>query len=508
MTHLSYASALVLAFTLAGCAVGPDFKQPEAPKSERYTATSIDLNNMATGQTIETDASVAADWWKMFKSEQLSTLIAQGLANSPTIRMAEARLKEAQENLSAQVGSVLYPAVDGQASSSKQKISGAGFGGRPSIYNIHNASVSASYGLDLFGGSRRYLEGLKAKIDFEQYQLQAARITLAANIVTAAVQEASLRSQIAATEQIIVDSEMQLEMVEKQFALGVVAQGIVLNQRTALAQARTTLPALQKQLQQNRHLLNVLTGQLPAGAELPAFTLASLQLPQALPLSLPSELVRQRPDILAAEALLHQASANVGVATANLYPHITLTGSFGTENSQIANLFTTGSTVWGAGAGLVQPLFHGGELRAKRRAAKAAYEQAEASYRETVLQAFRDVADTLLALEMDGRTLALQRDAAAAASDAYALTDVQYKAGSASYLELLNASQQYQRATIDLAQAEAVRFADSAALIHALGGGWWHEPTADKPEVHASETQKSEAHEPETQPVTTTETQE
>jgi len=478
MKYSSFAAAVVVASMLASCAVGPDFKQPEAPKGERYTATEINMVETSTGQKIESGAPVPSGWWTMFGSEALSGLVEQGLANSPTIQIAEARLKEAKESLNAQVGSVLYPTIDGQGSASRQKISGAGFGGRPNIYNVYNASVTASYGVDLFGGSRRYLESLKSQIDLESYQLQAARMALAANIVTAAVQEASLRGQIQATEQIIVDSEMQLEMVERQHAVGAVSKRTLLSQRTALAQARTSLPALQKQLQQNRHLLNVLTGRLPAGAELPEFTLASFQLPQTLPLSLPSALVRQRPDILASEAMLHQANANYGVATANLYPRITLTGSFGTESSSIANLFSTGTTVWGAGAGLVQPLFHGGELRAKRRAAGAALEQAEASYRETVLQAFRDVADTLLALEMDGRTLALERDAASAAREAYELTDLQYQTGSASYLELLGASQQYQRTVIALARAEATRFADSAALIHALGGGWWHEDEA------------------------------
>lgn len=471
----SHVSVLLAAAILAGCAVGPDFKKPEAPASERYTATELNLDWLSSEQKVDAEASLDGRWWIMFGSDALTQLIEQGLANSPTVAAAEARLREAEENLSSQVGSVLYPTVDGKATSSRQKISGAGFGGRPNIYNVHNASVSASYGIDLFGASRRYLEGLEANIDFETFQLHAARITLAANIVTTAVQEASLRAQIEATRQIIIDNEMQLEMVEKQHAVGAVPQTTLLSQQTAVAKARTSLPTLQKQLEQNRHLLNVLVGRLPADERLPVFTLTSFKLPQTLPLSLPSELVRQRPDILAAEAVLHQANASVGVATANLYPRITLSGSFGTESGQIADLFATGTTVWGAGAGLVQPLFHGGELRAKKRAAQAAFEQSQANYRETVLQAFRDVADSLLALEMDGRTLKLERDAAAAAEISYQLASRQYEAGAASYLELLNASQQYQQSTITLARAEAARFADSAALIHALGGGWWNQ---------------------------------
>ncbi|PIX53293.1 MAG: RND transporter [Zetaproteobacteria bacterium CG_4_10_14_3_um_filter_54_28] len=356
---------------------------------------------------------------------------------------------------------------------SRNKISGASFGGTSRIYSLHNASLSLSYGVDLFGASTRYLEGLEAQIDYEQYQLQAARLTLVANLITAAVKEASLRGQIEATRQVIADSEAQLAMVEQRLALGAVAQSAVLSQRTAVAQNRTALPTLLMQLQQNRHLLNVLAGVAPSDDTLPEFTLATLHLPETLPLSLPSELVRQRPDIMASEALLHQASADIGLATANMYPRITLTGSYGSESPTTAGLFGGASTIWGVGAGLVQPLFHGGELRAKKRQAVAAYDQAQANYRQVVLQSFRDVADTLLALEMDGKSLNLQQDAEKAAREIRQLVEQQYQAGSASYLELLNANQQYQQSTIALTQARAAQLADSAALVHALGGGWW-----------------------------------
>jgi len=471
-------TALLGAVALAGCTVGPDFRQPEAPKASHYTL--LELSEAATDQKVVEGSEVPAQWWTMFGSEALSQLVERGLADSLTVAAAKARLKAVQENLNSQVGSVIYPSVDAGASASRQKISGASFGGRSRIYNVYNASVSASYGIDLFGASRRYLETLEAQIDYEQYQLQAVRMTLAANIVTTAVKEASLRRQLEVTRQMITDSEAQLAMVEHQAELGAVPQAAVLSQRTALAQTRTALPGLEKQLEQNRHLLHVLVGDFPSAGNLPEFTLDTMHLPQALPLSLPSELVRQRPDILAAEALLHQASANVGLATANMYPRITLTGSYGSESPTGAGMFSAGSTVWGAGAGLLQPLFHGGELRAKKREAVASYNQAQASYQEVVLQAFRDVADNLLALEMDGRSLSLQRDAEAAAGDTLALVQQQYRLGAASYLELLDASYQSQQATISRTQAEAVRFADSAALIHALGGGWWNKSGAQE----------------------------
>ncbi|HKI61328.1 MAG TPA: efflux transporter outer membrane subunit [Mariprofundaceae bacterium] len=469
--------ALLGAIALAGCVLGPDFKQPEAPKSDHYTKQKLNLEQpeSTADQKVVAGSQVPAEWWTMFGSEPLTQLVERGLGSSLTVAAAKARLKAVQENLNSQVGSVIYPSVDANAAASRQKISGAAFGGSSRIYSVYNASVSASYGVDLFGASRRYLETLEAKIDYEQYQLQAARMTLAANIVTAAVKEASLRRQIELTRKMIADSEAQLAMVEQQSALGAVSQAAVLSQRSALAQTRTALPDLMKQLQQNRNLLSVLVGELPSESKLPEFTLESLHMPQELPLSLPSELVRQRPDILAAEALLHQASANVGLATANMFPRITLTGSYGSESRTTASLFGAGSSVWSAGAGLLQPLFHGGELRAKKREAIASYEQAQANYREAVLQAFRDVADTLLALETDAKSLQLQKDSEEASGDTLALVQRQYELGAASYLELLNASQIARQASIQLTQVEAARFADSAALIHALGGGWWNQ---------------------------------
>jgi len=469
-------AALLSAAVISACVVGPDFKSPDAPaRQERYTATPLPIEqpDASGGQKVLTTTAMPARWWSLFGSQPLDHLIERALVNSLSMAAAKARLLQVQENLNAQVGAVLYPSVDAKLSTGRNKISGASFGGTSRIYSLHNASLSLSYGVDLFGASSRYLEGLEAQIDYEQYQLQAARLTLVANLITAAVKEASLRGQIEATRQVIADSEAQLVMIEQRQALGAVAQAAVLSQRAEVAQNRTALPALLMQLQQNRHLINVLAGVAPSDDTLPEFTLATLHLPETLPLSLPSELVRQRPDIMASEALLHQASADIGLATANLYPRITLTGSYGSESPTTAGLFGGASTIWGVGAGLVQPLFHGGELRAKKRQAVAAYDQAQANYKQVVLQAFRDVADTLLALEMDGKSLGLQQDAETAASEIRQLVEQQYQTGAASYLELLNANQQYQQATIALTQARAAQLADSAALVHALGGGWW-----------------------------------
>jgi len=465
MRRIATLAALSAALILPACTVGPNFHTPETAKVEHYTAQELKLD-------LALSTTLPEQWWRLFSSAKLNGLIAQGLANNLSLHAADARLREVQENLSAQVGSVLYPAIDAKGSSGRQKISGAPFGSPPRIYSVHNASVSASYGMDLFGASKRYLEAMEAQVDYARFQREAARISVAANIATAAISEASLRAQMAVVTQLILDSQAQLAIVEQQWKLGAVPQRDVLTRRSALVEARTAMPSLQQQLQQNRHLLNVLVGKMPANVDLPEFTLDDLKFPPQLPLTLPSQLAHQRPDILAAEALLHQASANVGVAEANRYPHISLSASLGSESATLGNLFGAGSSIWGLGAGLTQPLFHGGELKAKKRAAEAAYDQALANYRDVVLQAFRDVADALLALESDQQQLKLADDGAQAAAALLALMQKQYDAGATSRIQLLNAHQQYQQTQTTLARATATQLADSAALMHALGGGW------------------------------------
>jgi NodT family efflux transporter outer membrane factor (OMF) lipoprotein len=290
------------------------------------------------------------------------------------------------------------------------------------------------------------------------------------------VKQASLRAQINATQDILTAQEKQLEVVERQFQVGGVSGSDVLLQRTQVAQTRALLPPLERDLAQAGHQLAVLAGKLPSEAVLPAFTLEALKLPQELPVSLPSSLARQRPDIRAAEALLHQASAQIGVATANLYPQTTLTGSYGSLATRTGDLFSSGAGIWSLGASILQPLFHGGELTARRRAAVAAYDQAAAQYRETVLQAFQNVADTLRALEADARTLKAQAEAESLARDTLDLIRKQFELGAVSYLSLLDAQRQYQQVRINLIQAQAARYADTAALFQALGGGWWNRP--------------------------------
>ncbi len=482
--HARVVMAAVLSAAITSCAVGPDFKSPEAPKTNAYTAGPVSAETSSApgaggaAQRLAAGQDIPGEWWTLFHSEALDQVVRLALAGNPTLTAARATVRQAQESLSALSGSAVYPKVDATGSVSRQKISGAAFG-QPdasfSPFTLYNASVSVTYALDFFGGARRELEALQAQVDFERFQLEAAYLTITSNIVTTAVQEALLRGQIEATREIISAEEQQLKVVGQQFALGGVARTDVLAQQTQLAQTQAILPAYEKELASARHRLSVLTGRLPSEAgSLPEFSLAELQLPGDVPLSLPSSLVRQRPDIRASEALLHAASAQIGVATANMYPQINLSGSYGSEAISSSGLFKTGSTVWGLSGGLVQPLFHGGELSAKRRAAIAAFDQAAAQYRATVLQGFQNVADVLRALEADANTLKAQAEADSTARDSLELTQKQFRLGAVSYLSLLNAQRQYQQTRLGLVQAQAARFADTAALFQALGGGWWN----------------------------------
>jgi NodT family efflux transporter outer membrane factor (OMF) lipoprotein len=468
---------------LAGCMVGPDFRRPLAPDTTGYTETRLAPETASVSgtagaaQRFMTGMDIPAQWWTLFHCEPLDQLVRQAIEDNPTMAAAQAALRQAGENRQAQVGA-LFPSLDAGFSANRNKFTGASFG-QPDApggtFTLYNASVSVTYTLDLFGATRRGLEELQAQVDYQRYLLEGSYLTLTANIVTTAVKEATLRARITATEEILKAEEEQLALVEQQYELGAVARPDVLAQKAQLAQTRTTLPPLEKELAQTRHLLAVLAGRPPGAAgQLPTFELTDFQLPVELPVTLPSSLVNQRPDIRAAEELLHSASALIGVATANLFPKLTITGNYGTESTLLDSLFSGGTSVWSIGAGLLQPLFRGGELTARRRAAIAAYDQAEARYRETVLQSFQNVADVLRALEKDADALKAQSDAESAAAESLALTRKQFELGAAGYLTLLNAEQQHQQTMIALAQARGARFADTAALFQALGGGWWN----------------------------------
>lgn len=488
-THHAAFVLATSAVILAGCAVGPNFRQPDAPATTRYTEAPLPAETASAAgaagvaQRFVPGRELPAQWWALFHSDPLDRLVRQAIADSPNLAAAQAALRVARENLAAQTGALSYPKVDGNLGATREKITGAAFGqpgGGSSLFSLYNASVSVSYALDVAGGNKRQIEALQSLVDYQSYQLEAAHLALTSNVVTAAVKEASLRAQIDATRDIVDAQNKQLDLVRRQFELGAVARLNLVAQQSQAAQTEALLPPLERELAQTRHQLAALTGRLPSDGGIPAFDLAALALPQELPLSLPSALARQRPDIRAAEALLHQASAQIGVATANQYPQITLSGSFGAQATQLDKLFA-GPTVWSIGAGLLQPLFHAGELQAKRRAAVAAYDQAAAQYRQTVLLAFQNVADALRALEADARTLKAQSDAEVLARDTLNLTQRQFQLGAANYLALLDAQRQFQLARLALVQAQAARYADTAALFQALGGGWWQRDQAAPP---------------------------
>jgi len=475
--------AATVAATLAGCTVGPDFRRPEAPSADRYTETPLP-NETATAPGTGGAAQrfvpggLPAQWWSLFHSPELDGVVREALAHNPTLSAAEATLRQAQENLAADRGALLYPSVTGNLSATREKVGPTPPFNQAFLFNLYNASVDVSYALDIAGGNRRQLEGLQALVDYQGYQLEGARLALTANVVTAAIREASLRAQIQATRDTLAAQQEVVERTQRQYQLGGVARLDLVSVQAQAAQTGATIPPLESALAQVRHQLAILTGRTPGEASIPQFVLDSLHLPEDIPVSLPSELVRQRPDIRASEALLHQASAQVGVATANLYPQVTLTGSLSGQSGQLQNLFA-GPALWSIGAGLLQPIFRGGQLQAERRAAIAAYDAAQAQYQQTVLQAFGNVADTLRALEEDARTLKAQADAEALAGDRLALTRKQWELGGTSYLALLDAQRQYELARAALVSVQGSRYADTAALFQALGGGWWNADGGD-----------------------------
>ena len=474
----SAVSAIAIAL-VPGCAVGPNFAKPTAPQVSGYSREPQPEQTVASdvpggeAQRFIKDLDIPGQWWTLFHSPSLSAIVERAIDGNPSLQAAQAALREAKEEVYAGEGA-LFPQVSASASTAQEKISGAAFGIATPIpvFSFNSASLSVSYLLDVWGATRRQIESEAAQAEYQRFQLEASYLTLTSNVVAAAVQEASLRAQIAATQEIVDIETQELAALRRDFAIGSASNTAVLAQAATLAQARAQLPPLRKQLAQTRDQLTAYLGRFPS-EELPeTFDLASLQLPDALPVSLPSKLVEQRPDIRASESQLHEASAQVGVATANMLPQLTLSASYGSEST--GALFVPGSSVWSLGAGLTQPLFEGGTLLHRRRAAIAAFDAAAAQYRNTVVTAFQNVADALRALQSDADAVNAQAAAQTAASDSLAASRRQFRAGAISYLSLLNAEQTYQQARITLVQAEAGRYSDTAALFQALGGGWWN----------------------------------
>jgi NodT family efflux transporter outer membrane factor (OMF) lipoprotein len=462
---------------MSGCAVGPNFKRPEPPAVESYITGSMPAATLAsdgTAQRFDKNREIPVDWWRLFNSPGVDQAVNEALERNQSLQAAQASLRQAQNILRAGYG-VFYPQLNAGLNASREKTSPAITGGTaPSrIFNLFTLSASVSYVLDVFGGERRFVESLGAQVDYQHAQLTAAYITLSGNVVNTMIARAGYHDQIKATEQIIDLERDQLKLTEAQAQAGLIPYANLLSLESQLAAVEATLPPLRQRLNQADHLLAVLTGRTPVEWSPREVELADLALPGDLPLTLPSELVRRRPDILAAEAQLHSASAEIGVATAAMFPSFSLNGSYGVGSNTPGNLFRSSNGFWNLGANVTAPLFRGGSLWYGRQAAMDAYQASAANYRQTVLVAFAQVADTLRAIEHDAELVQAESHALAASEEARRLIQANYEAGTANYVQVLIANSQYQQAKINYIQAEAQRFQDSVALFVALGGGWW-----------------------------------
>jgi NodT family efflux transporter outer membrane factor (OMF) lipoprotein len=470
------AIAFIAAAIAAGCAVGPNFHRPAAPQTDRYTAQPLpepEPQTEAPQQHFAIGSDPDASWWKGFGSSDIDSLVNQALHANPSLEAAEATLRQSLENVAAQRGAY-FPIVQAQASATRNRdavqvlsptlTSGA------STYSLYTPQLTVAFVPDVFGGNRRQVESLQALADVSRDQYDAAYLTLIANVVSAAIQEAGLRAQIDATAQVIALERESLEVMHKQLELGAIAESDVLAQDAALAQIEATLPPLRKALDQQHDLLAVLTGRLPPDMPALALQLDQLTLPGEIPIGVPSSLVERRPDVRAAEAQLHAATASVGVAIANMLPQITLSGAIGDVSSQTGQLFSGMNEFWTVGASLTQTLFAGGMLYHRERAARAGVDIAGAQYRLAVLTAFQNVADALRALAADTDAVRTQERAFDASTRSLAIVRQQVSLGAVSYLALLNAQQSLQQAIMGRAQALMNRYSDTVALYQALGG--------------------------------------
>jgi len=483
MRRRGLGAAPAVALLLCGCAVGPDFHRPAPPADAGFSPKPLPTVSASAAvyggnaQHLVSGQDIPFDWWTAFQSPQLNALVAQAIRANPTIESAKAALREAHEQTLA-AKAAFFPTAQASFTPSRNltalgAVSAASASGN-ALYTLNTAQVSVSYSPDVFGGTRRQVESQQAQEDMQRFDTEAAYLTLTSNVVAAVIQEVSTRAQIAATEGIIEVNRKSLEILKNQqkfgYAMGIDAAA----QEAALAQVEQTLPPLQKQLEQTRDQIRALAGNLPNQDVPETFTLASLHLPVDLPLSLPSKIIEQRPDIRAAEEQMRSANANVGVAVAALLPQFTLTPSIGTAGNSMAAMFGPASEFWSLIGSATQTVFDGGALWHKKRAADEALYQAAAQYRSTVVSAFQNVADTLHALLSDADALKAAVRSEQAAKVTLDLTQRQSQVGYVNYLTLLQAQQTYQTAEINLVQAQAARFSDTAALFQALGGGWWH----------------------------------
>jgi NodT family efflux transporter outer membrane factor (OMF) lipoprotein len=472
------APALGLAVLVVGCAVGPDFLRPAPPETKDYEAGGTPRPDVAepteTQQRFAVGQKISGDWWQLFHAQRLDDVVQDAIAGNPTLATAKTTLAQAQQGV-LQAAGALYPQLDLAAGAQRQRVNFAAIGinQQGPIINLFNIGPTVNYALDVFGGTRRRVEQQEALAEYQGWELDAAYLTLTGNAVTQALQIASARAQIAAVETIIADDERNLDLVRTELKAGEATQIDVESAQSQLAADHTLLPPLRQQLSVARHALSVLSGRAPGDWAPPDFDIAEFTLPEELPVSVPSQLVRQRPDILAAEAQLHAASAAVGVATAQLYPSLNLTASFEQFAVQPSKLFVPQASIFDFGANLLAPIFHGGTLRAQKQAAVDAFDGAYATYKQTVLASFGQVADVLQALSHDAELIEAEHHALDSAETQLRLTRTTYSYGNTGILQVLDAQRQAQQARLGYVRAQAQRYLDTVQLLTAMGGGWW-----------------------------------
>ncbi|ULU24217.1 efflux transporter outer membrane subunit [Dyella terrae] len=463
---------LGVAIALAGCSFAPPARPSKAPEPASYTATPTPPTSAeaaGVAQKFSLGTRAVPEWWKAYGSSELDALVDEGLQHSPSLDAARHTLESVRQQYRAQVGDALWPSLDAATQVGRQRALGLPNFGRPTnVYDVYAGQLQLSYDFDLFGVSRNEVKQAAAQVDSQSYQFDAAKRALAANIVITAVRASALAEQVSATERLSALAREQMALSGKAHKLGAVAQEDVLASQRNAASIDASLPGLRAQALHERHALAVLLGRTPDQAPAP-LSLASLTLPAEVPVLVPSDLLSQRPDVLAAEAAVRAASAQVGVATGNMFPHLSLTASLGTGAFDSAKLFTGAGTIWGATAGITQPIFHGGALRAQRKAAVASYEASISQYRQTVLGAFQNVADTLTALDQDALALRAAQNGEVSARQSFDDTQRRYRLGSASYPVTLASESGWQNARVQAIQATATRLIDTAALYQAMG---------------------------------------
>ena len=503
---------------ILGCAVGPDFERPKAPTSQAYAPAPMPAETVSASvpfgaaQHFEPHRTIPADWWTLFHSPQLDALIKKVLTGNPTLESAQASLRQAQQNVIAQQG-FFYPTLGLGYSPTRNKLAGNMGGNSPGVqgngriiqtysnpagpkfngpvyYNFHVAQLTVGYVPDVFGGNRRQVESLQVQAEAQQFQLEAAYLTLVSNTVAAAIQEASLRAQIELLSKLVELNQENLGIMRKQLELGYIAEIDLAGQEASLAQAQQMLIPLQNQLEQTRDLIRALAGNLPDQDVPEVFDLAEFSLPQALPLSLPSQLVEQRPDIRIAEAQYHAACAQVGVAEAARLPQFSIIADYGGMAASPDWMFRAGAGFFNVIGNLTQTVLDGGTLRAREKAAREGLALAAADYRTTVIAAFQNVADTLHPIQSDAQLVEAASKTEQAMKNVLEISRRQYQLGQISYQLLLVAEQNYRQAALSLVQAQTGRLGDTAALYQALGGGWWNKKDAregSQGPMHSSE---------------------